>query len=216
MGSLTLWKSSQGYSGYDVLECSLWLTFYKLILGSLSSDVFERRTSTGSEVFSLLTCLDDIKFVFLSFFTVIEAIWLKICAKPPSKNEKRPLPVDVRRSKTLLLKLPISCLFTLYLLYFQINYLQKLPTSPRSYEKGHCHAVCEDRLLWWGKRICSRKGGSMTGPLERRNFNVNTTKSWSIGFNQKHITLGLYNSGSILLCCLSENCLCYKTHTGDH
>ena len=75
-------------------------------LGSLSSDVFERRTSTGSEVFSLLTYLDDIKFVFLSFFTVIEAIWLKICAKPPSKNEKRPLPVDVRRSKTLLLKLP--------------------------------------------------------------------------------------------------------------
>ena len=44
------------------------------IIGSLSSDVFERRTSTGSEVFSLLTCLDDIKFVFLSFFTVIEAI----------------------------------------------------------------------------------------------------------------------------------------------
>ena len=57
-------------------------------IGSLSSDVFERRTSTGSEVFSLLTCLDDIKFVFLSFFTVIEAIWLKICAKPPSKFEK--------------------------------------------------------------------------------------------------------------------------------
>ena len=76
------------------------------LLGSLSSDVFERRTSTGSEVFSLLTCSDDIQFVFLSFFTVIEAIWLKICAKPPSKNEKRPLPVDVRRSETLLLKLP--------------------------------------------------------------------------------------------------------------
>ena len=44
------------------------------LIGSLSSDVFERRTSTGSEVFSLLTCLDDIKFVFLSFFTIIEAI----------------------------------------------------------------------------------------------------------------------------------------------
>ena len=78
------------------------------LIGSLSKGVFERRTSTGSEVFSLLTCLDDIKFVFLSFFTVIEAIWLKICAKPPSKNQKRPLPVDVRRSKTLLLKLPIA------------------------------------------------------------------------------------------------------------
>ena len=32
---------------------------------------------------------------------------MKICAKPPSKNQKRPLPVDVRCSKTLLLKLPI-------------------------------------------------------------------------------------------------------------
>ena len=82
-------------------------------LGSLSSNVFERRTSTGSEVFSLLTCLDDIKFVFLSFFTVIEAIWLKIWAKPPSKNEKRPLPVDVRHSKTLLLKLPIMASYNL-------------------------------------------------------------------------------------------------------
>ena len=57
---------------------SLISTYYMsgrdIILGSLSSDVFERRTSTGSEVFSLLTCLDDIKFVFLSFFTVMEAI----------------------------------------------------------------------------------------------------------------------------------------------
>ena len=73
---------------------------------SLSKGVFERRTSTGSEAFSLLTCLDDIKFLFLSFVTVIEAIWLKIWAKTPSKNEKRPLPGDVRRSKTTLLKLP--------------------------------------------------------------------------------------------------------------
>ena len=43
-------------------------------IGSLSKGVFERRTSTGSEAFSLLTCLDDTTFVFLSFFTVIEAI----------------------------------------------------------------------------------------------------------------------------------------------
>ena len=70
---------------------------------SLSKGVFERRTSTGSEAFFLLTCLDDRKFVFLSFFTVIEVIWRKIWAKPPFKNEKkRPLPVSVRRSKTLL------------------------------------------------------------------------------------------------------------------
>ena len=76
-------------------------------LGSLSKDVFERRTSTGSEDFSLLICLDDIKFVLLSFFTLIETIWLKIWAKPSSKEEKGPLPVDVRRSQMWLLKLPI-------------------------------------------------------------------------------------------------------------
>ena len=64
----------------------LYKTLRRTSIGNLSKDVFERRTSTGSEVFSLLTCLDDIKFVFLSFFTVIEAIWRKICAKPPSKK----------------------------------------------------------------------------------------------------------------------------------
>ena len=31
---------------------------------------------------------------------------MKIWAKPPLKNVKNPLPVDVRRSKTPLLKLP--------------------------------------------------------------------------------------------------------------
>ena len=47
---------------------------YAETIGSLSKGVFERRTSTGSEPFSLLTWLDDIQFAFLSFFTVIEAI----------------------------------------------------------------------------------------------------------------------------------------------
>ena len=73
-------------------------SFNGVPIGSLSKDVFERRTSTGSEDFSLLICLDDIKFVLLSFFTLIETIWLKIWAKPSSKEEKGPLPVDVRRS----------------------------------------------------------------------------------------------------------------------
>ena len=53
-------------------------------------------------------CLDAMQFVLLSFFTLIETIWLKIWAKPSSKNEKGPLPVEVRRSKTSLLKLTIS------------------------------------------------------------------------------------------------------------
>ena len=132
---------------------------FKGLIGSLSSDVFERRTSTGSEVFSLLTCLDDIKFVFLSFFIVIEAIWLKICAKPPSKNEKRPLPVDVRRSRTLLLKLPISSyssflfylciiLYFLFAVYFWIFMLYMFYVVSRE-DKGLSSpgCICRFNLL---------------------------------------------------------------------
>ena len=72
------------------------------IIGSLSKGVFERRTSTGSEVFFILKHLDAPKFVFLSVLTIIETSCPKRWAKPLSKNEKRPLPVDVRRSKTSL------------------------------------------------------------------------------------------------------------------
>ena len=65
-------REPASFSRENVITVVILLRLAKI--GSLSSDVFERRTSTGSEVFSLLTCLDDIKFVFLSFFTVIEAI----------------------------------------------------------------------------------------------------------------------------------------------
>ena len=60
-----------------------------------------RCTSTGSEAFSLFICLDANTFVLLSFFCLPKSFnqttaqWCKI-----------PIPVDVRRSKTLLLKLP--------------------------------------------------------------------------------------------------------------
>ena len=77
------------------------------ILGSLSKGVFERRTATGNEAFSLFTRLGVTTFVMLSVVTRIETIYLKTKAHPLPKNEKRPLPVAVRRSKTPLLKLPI-------------------------------------------------------------------------------------------------------------
>ena len=38
------------------------LSYY---IGSLSKDVFERRSSTGSEAFSFFICLDANKFVLL-------------------------------------------------------------------------------------------------------------------------------------------------------
>ena len=45
-----------------------------LTLRSKSKDIFRRRTSTGSEVFFLLISLDAMKFVFQSFFSLIETI----------------------------------------------------------------------------------------------------------------------------------------------
>ena len=72
---------------------------------SLSRNVFERRTSTGSERFSLLMYRDATKFVLLSVFTLKETFCPRMCSKSRLKSAKNPLPVDVPRSKTSLLKL---------------------------------------------------------------------------------------------------------------
>ena len=85
----------------------MWILGIKGLIGSLSKDVFERRTSTGSEAFSLFICLDTTKFVLLSFFSPIKTIYLRVSTKPQPNAAKSQLPVDVRRTKTLLLKLPI-------------------------------------------------------------------------------------------------------------
>ena len=76
-------------------------------LGTLSKDVFERRTSTGSEAFSLFICLDANKLVLLSLFSLLKTIYPRVSTKPLPNDAKSPLPVDVRRSKRLLLKLPV-------------------------------------------------------------------------------------------------------------
>ena len=81
-------------------------TVIKIIIGSLSKDVFERRTSTGSEVFSFTVRLDANKFVLVTFFSLTKTIYLRVLTKPLPNDAKSPLPVDVRRAKTLLLKLP--------------------------------------------------------------------------------------------------------------
>ena len=87
-------------------KCIVQKVIIRLSIGSLSKDVFERRTSTGSESFSLFICLDANKFVLLSFFSLIKTIYLRVSTKPLPNDAKNSLPVDVRRSKTLLLKLP--------------------------------------------------------------------------------------------------------------
>ena len=66
--------------------------------------MFERPTSTRGEPFSHLICLGANKFVLLSVFTLKETICPKIWSKRRLKSAKGPLPVDVRRLKTSLLK----------------------------------------------------------------------------------------------------------------
>ena len=75
-----------------------------------SNNVFGRCMSTGSELFSALICLEATKFVLLSVFTLKETICPRICSKTLPRSAKSPLPVDVRRSKTSLLKLTIELL----------------------------------------------------------------------------------------------------------
>jgi len=58
-------------------------------MGNLRSDVFERRTSTGSEPFSLLVCLDATIFVTPSVLILIETICPKIGSKSPLKSVKK-------------------------------------------------------------------------------------------------------------------------------
>ena len=73
---------------------------------NLNKDVFERWTLTGSGAFFLFICLDAIKFSLQTFFSLLKTIYPRVSTKPLLIDAKSPLPVDVRRSKTLLLKLP--------------------------------------------------------------------------------------------------------------
>ena len=79
-----------------------------MTLGSLSSDVFERRTSTGNGRFALLS--RDFEQIFGQIVSVrIKTLGnINTVASRLIKRGKGSLPVDVRRSKTSLLKLPIS------------------------------------------------------------------------------------------------------------
>ena len=69
----------------------------------LSTRVFETRTATGSELFSPLPAT----FTLLIIVSLLEMISVKIWETPVSWHAKCSLPVAVRVSKTLVLKLPI-------------------------------------------------------------------------------------------------------------
>ena len=89
------------------ITLSEFIQWIMLSSGSLSNSVFERRTSTGSCFFAPL------RRDFEQIFGQIVSIRVKTLSNTNLvgprhiKREKRLLPVDVRRSKTSLLKLPI-------------------------------------------------------------------------------------------------------------
>ena len=92
------------------LECFFSWRF-AVEVGSLSKRVFETRTATGSELFSLLTCPHTTTFTLLSIFSPLEMIRVKIWETPLSRLTKCSFPVAVRVSKTRVLKLPHMTIF---------------------------------------------------------------------------------------------------------
>ena len=76
-------------------------------LGSLSNNVFERRTLTGSGLFSFFDGSFAQIFSQIASITVKKLRNTNFISSRHVKRENTSLPVDVRRSKTSLLKLPI-------------------------------------------------------------------------------------------------------------
>ena len=60
----------------------------RLFSPTLLPQVFERRTSTGSEAFSLFICLDATKFVLPSFFSLTKTIYPRVSTKPLPMMQK--------------------------------------------------------------------------------------------------------------------------------
>ena len=75
------------------------------LLGSLSDDVFKRRTSTGSGLFSFLNGGFAQLFSQIASIRVNKLMNTNCISSRHVNRENASLPVDVRRSKTPLLKL---------------------------------------------------------------------------------------------------------------
>ena len=77
-----------------------------VLIGSLSINVFERRTSTGSGLFSFFDGGFAQMFSQIASITVKKLRNTHFISSRHVKRENTSLPVNVRRSKTSLLKLP--------------------------------------------------------------------------------------------------------------
>ena len=75
-------------------------------LGSLSTDVFEPQTATGSRMFSFLAWFCSLPWTGKLLFLYLLLDVTNAMASKRSKKGKIQLPVDVRGSKTSVLKFP--------------------------------------------------------------------------------------------------------------
>ena len=78
-------------------------------LESLSKDVFERRTPTGSVFFALFGSGFARDFEKIVCIKIKEPSKTNLVTSKHNKREKASPPLDVGRSETSLLKLPILC-----------------------------------------------------------------------------------------------------------
>ena len=97
-----------------------------IISNLLSTCISEQRMATGTEAFSFLTSFGAT--TLLSVFTLIEMIYLKICATPPPINAKRPFPVAIRcclmlQVATMVHQLPLKISFKAFTVIFVCLYI---------------------------------------------------------------------------------------------
>ena len=122
-------------------------------IGNLSNDVFERRTSTGSGPFLFLN--DCFAQIFSQIVTIIvkKLSNTNFISSSHIKRERASLPVDVRGSKTPLLKLTnIACVQTseygagvepyphsaIYVSVHTIQYTVQYTNNTQVFKKIHC------------------------------------------------------------------------------
>ena len=85
----------------NVARCcvEMFPAFGQPLIGSLSTRVFETRAATGSELFSLLTCLHTITVTLPSIFSPLEMFSIKMWETPLSWNAKCSLPVALKNAR---------------------------------------------------------------------------------------------------------------------
>ena len=117
-------------------QARLGLSYHEFSLGTLSTDVFEPRTSTGSCIFPSLERFDAIAFVTSSSRYKNKSFPVHGKGQNHAKKENIRLPVAGRGSKTSALKLPNIFSITSQIAACYVPFKSKLQHPPRA-TPGH-------------------------------------------------------------------------------